>query len=165
MADNDSGDNIFKVLAFVSPFIASGLTYLLSFLAKKREYLYQYRIPAFTAITAVLYKIEKFSKGKIALELGAETAPYFDVAGSPLELSEQLADVRQGNDIFLTQSSRAALNALSQKISEFSAAELRRAGAASEEEAEEMRPNYQSLLDVVNNCIDKLYSELGLPDK
>jgi hypothetical protein len=49
-------ETLFKILAIVSPFISGAITYLLTQRAKKSEYLYQNRIPAFKEVLPILIK-------------------------------------------------------------------------------------------------------------
>jgi len=161
-----TNETLFKILAVVSPFAASGITYLLTLRSKKNEYLYQNRLPAFKEIASVLIRIRKYCAGKIADEMGAEFAPRFDENGSGLMFVSELADARQLNEIFLTDKSKSLLDAVDTQLNLLCHAEMSFFSASTREEGITYIGNAYSLLfEVVEGCLKGLYKEVGLPDK
>ena len=158
-------DIIFKILAIVSPFVSGVITYILTQRVKKSEYLYQNRIPAFKEILLTLIKIKKYAIGKIALSKGAEFSPYYDEEGSSLMLRTELANVGDTNEVFLTDKSKSLIANVDSQLGIFCNAELSASGRSSSEDDDMYNINYDSLLDVVENCIRGLYSEVGLSNK
>ena len=159
-------DTLFKVLAVVSPFISGGVTYLLTQRAKKSEYLYQNRIPAFKEVLPVLIKIKKYAMGKIALNRGAEFSPYFDEEGSALMLRTELANISDANEVFLTKKSKHLISNIDGQLGIFCNAELSFPNIINQpENPDEEIIDYTPLFDVTEKCIAGLYKEVGLPDK
>lgn len=161
-----TNETLFKILAVVSPFAASGITYLLTLRSKKNEYLYQNRLPAFKEVASVLIKIRRYCVGKMAEERGAEFSPYYDENGSGLMFVTELADVRQLNEIFLTDKSKALLDTVDIQLNLLCHAEMSFFGAATREEGLMYIGNaYSLLLEVVEGGLKGLYKEVGLPNK
>jgi hypothetical protein len=163
-ASESNTDLFFQVFAVISPVISSiatgYITYSLTNRSKKTEYLYQHRISAFKAIFKVVTAIRRFALGQIALELGAETSPYFDEPGSPLSLSDDLARIREENEIFLTERSREALDRLNNSLGGFASIVLAQAGIAP---AERDSVDYSPLEKLAKDSQAILYEEIDLP--
>ena len=161
-----TNETLFKILAVVSPFAASGITYLLTLRSKKNEYLYQNRLPAFKEVANVLINIRKYCVGKMADASGAEFSPYYNENGSGLMFRTELADVRQLNEIFLTDRSKALLDKVDTQLNLLCHAELSFFGAVTREEGlTDIGNGYSVLLEVVEGCLKSLYKEVGLPHK
>lgn len=159
--NGDSGSDLFfKILAVVSPVlssIATGcVTYFLTDRSKKTEYLYQHRIAAFKLVYKVVTDIKRFAIGRMALEFGAETTPFFDEPGSPLGLREDLAKVREENDIFLTEKSRQQLDSIDSSLAAFASAVLSNGGTSN-------GIDYSPLEEKAGRAQKVLYEEIGLP--
>lgn len=158
-----NNEALFKILAIVSPFISGAITYILTQRAKKSEYLYQNRIPAFKEVLPILIKIKKYAIGKIALSRGAEFSPYYDEDGSSLMLRTELANIGDNNEVFLTDKSKKLIADVDSQIGIFCNAELSYHGNKANDPTWDI--DYTPLLDVVDKCISGLYKEVGLPSK
>ncbi|MDO7849586.1 hypothetical protein Q5H92_24705 [Hymenobacter sp. M29] len=164
-----TNETLFKILAVVSPFAASGITYFLALRSKKNEYLYQNRLPAFKEVAAVFAKIRKYCIGRMAIEVGAEFSPFYGEDGSALELREQLAEVRQLNEVFLTDKSKSVLESVDERLAMLCHIELQAASIVQlpepSEYASDTLTGWSDLLNVVEDALKVLYKEIGLPSK
>ncbi len=157
-------ETLFKVLAFISPLVsallASFLTYQFGIRAKKKDYLYQNRIPTYKEVFAKLFRLKKYCLGKISQNQGNEFSPYFETEGSALEIRTDIANVIDENEMFLTVKSKQQLNNLVGTLSLLCNAEV---AMLNEEESTLDSINiYDLTLKGVEECIKGLQEELKL---
>lgn len=153
----------FKLLAILSPFLASGLTgiitYNITMKGKRFDLLYQSKIPAFKELSIKLTNYKNFCLGRVAFFEGNEYSPYWEEGTGTLNHRTEIAETASMNSIYFSLDTKSSIEKLLNEMGSLCGIEVQ---IALGNHSLDLKDAYYQMFKKAESCINKLYSELNL---
>lgn len=144
-------------VALLSMFVGSTLNRK----QRTREELYAYKVKAYAKLAELFSQVKQDFSVLAFLDTGSDVVP-FEESRSPIQIDEYFRRNVFENYLFFTHETKLRIEQFADKITDSSRITFNHAIMPDLVKPDDLRKNYEEIINNCNEEIDKLYYEIGL---